>query len=300
VRRRDPLAVAAVALAAVAFAGSFDHVQATVNAHGQRGWLSYAIASMPEVSVALAVLKVRRARGTGEATGWAWLVGVSAAAFTVSANLATAEHSAWGYVVAAWPAWASIGAFGLIEVGGPAQEPVPARDDELEARVDAILGSVPDPRCEHGAPEGFCADPVHYPEPVAAQQLQEPSQDLPELGGALESDPESLAAANARTGELLVEALALMASGPPPGADPRPVSAARLERGVTVTLPAGDGGDDVDPLLTAAAQVAADLTAGGRRVTRAALLDGLRDRRHSCSTARGSELLAQLRAIGSA
>ncbi|WP_158221179.1 DUF2637 domain-containing protein [Kineosporia sp. R_H_3] len=93
---RDPLAVAAVLLAVTAFAGSFDHVRTVVADHGQTGWLSWAIAAMPEVSVVLAVLKVRRARSTGEPVAWAWVVGGSAAAFTLAANIATAEPSPWG------------------------------------------------------------------------------------------------------------------------------------------------------------------------------------------------------------
>jgi len=115
--RRDPLAAAAAVLAVIAFAGSFTHVHAVVAEHGQGGWIGYAIAGMPEASVALVVLKVSRARRTGEPVAWAWLVGVTAAAFTVSANLADAEASGWGYVAAGWPAWSSISALGLMHTG---------------------------------------------------------------------------------------------------------------------------------------------------------------------------------------
>lgn len=136
---RDPLAVAAVLLAVTAFAGSFDHVRTVVADHGQTGWLSWAIAAMPEVSVMLAVLKVRRARSTGEPVAWAWVVGGSAAAFTLAANIATAEPSPWGVVVAAWPAWASISAAGLLEVrpAGDRTRPVMTADTGQEAVTPA-------------------------------------------------------------------------------------------------------------------------------------------------------------------
>ena len=126
-RPHDPIIAGAVGLTVVAFAGSYTHVQEVVDAHGQHGWISWAIASMPEVSVLLSVLKVRRSRNTGEAVAWAWLVGVTSAAFSLSANLATAEHSWWGWIVAGWPAVASVGAAGMIHVGD-SPDPTPAQE----------------------------------------------------------------------------------------------------------------------------------------------------------------------------
>lgn len=109
---RDPLTWAAVLLGVVAFVGSFEHVSKTVAHHGQRGWLAVVIALMPELSVVLAVLKLRR-DGVGQL--WPWLAGGSAVAFTVAANLAQAESSLWGVVVAGWPAWSAVSAAALIE-----------------------------------------------------------------------------------------------------------------------------------------------------------------------------------------
>ena len=128
--RRDPLAVAAAVLAVLAFAGSYQHTHEVVSEHGQTGWIGWATAAMPEAMVGLVVLKISRARGTGEATAWAWLVGTSAVAFTVAANLATAERSWWGLVAAGWPAWASISALGLVHrVHAPADAQVTADTD---------------------------------------------------------------------------------------------------------------------------------------------------------------------------
>jgi hypothetical protein len=114
---RDPFAVAAGALAAVAFAGSFEHTRSTIVEHGQTGWIATATALMPEASVLLGVLRIRRG-GRPAQVRWAWLVLVASAAFTIAANLAQAEPSLWGYVVAGWPAWAAIGAAGFIEMSG--------------------------------------------------------------------------------------------------------------------------------------------------------------------------------------
>lgn len=222
-RRRDPLTAAAVALAVVAFAGSFDHVRTVVAAHGQPGWLSWVIAAMPEVSVALSVLKVRRSRSTGEATAWAWVVGGSAAAFTVAANLATAEPSPWGYVVAAWPAWASISAAGLIELRGPV--------GPVERPVD----------------DAFSAPAVE----AAGQSVETPPRPRSSSRSAKRSDRRS--------------------------GDRSPV--------------------DVSDLLVVGQAVAADLARADRPLTRDALRAGVRDRGHTCSTARAQALLTAVRGL---
>lgn len=166
--RRDPIIAGAVALTVTAFAGSFTHVQHVVSTHGQHGWISYAIAAMPEVSVLLAVLKVRRARGTGEAVGWAWLVGVTSAVFTLSANLATAQHDVWGWVVAGWPAIASVGAAGMIHVADGA-EPAP---DEPQAPPMALPAPLLPVTTPTPAPE-----PEWAPEPARVPAAAETRRD---------------------------------------------------------------------------------------------------------------------------
>lgn len=108
--RRDPRTWAALILAVVAFAGSFDHVRQTVSDHGQVGWLSWAIAAMPELMVLLTVYSVKQR----QATAWTWVTGGSAVLFTLAANLAQAEPSPWGYVAAGWPAWAAVSAVTLL------------------------------------------------------------------------------------------------------------------------------------------------------------------------------------------
>jgi len=130
---RDPFALSAGALAAVAFAGSFDHTRATVLEHGQTGWIATATALMPEASVLLSVLRIRRG-GTTPQLRWAWLVLVASAGFTILANLAQAEPSVWGYVVAGWPAWAAIGAAGFIEMRPEEEEPSPVKKSSSTTR----------------------------------------------------------------------------------------------------------------------------------------------------------------------
>jgi hypothetical protein len=274
---RDPLTVAALLLAVVAFLGSFSHVQEVVNAHGQHGWISFAIACMPEVSVVLFVLKVRRARRTGEATVWAWIVGTSAAAFTVSANLATAEHSAWGYVVAAWPAWASIGAAGLIEMGGGDeadrhdQEDQGDRDQDEHDQGENPADAHQDSPQMAGTGGTTAADSTPRPAPVPTT---EPA-----------AVPRSLPAPAAKTaGKPAARPTGRAATSRPTGRPPAAVTEADvLAAGVTAEQ------------LAAGRKVAAELVARGESLTRAGLFDGIRRQHVSIGTGPGGQLLALLK-----
>ena len=108
---RDPLAIGTELLALVAYSCSYMHVQETVAESGQAFAASWFIAAMPEISTLLCILKIRR---DGVKQLWPWIVGGTAAAFTISANLYQAEVSAWGWIVAGWPAWAALGAMAML------------------------------------------------------------------------------------------------------------------------------------------------------------------------------------------
>lgn len=104
---------AAITLTAVAFLGSLGHVYATVNAHDGNApqVMTAGISLMPEVTVALVTVKLLR---EGPRQMVAWLVGATSLVFTVLANLSQREAGPWGFVVAVWPAWTSVGAMLLV------------------------------------------------------------------------------------------------------------------------------------------------------------------------------------------
>jgi hypothetical protein len=101
---------------AVSFVASFGHVRTTVDGHGQHGAMAVLIALMPEISVALAMLKMRYGGMSRAGAAWTVLVGTAALAFTVWGNLEQAEPTLAGYIVAAWPAWTALGALGMVEM----------------------------------------------------------------------------------------------------------------------------------------------------------------------------------------
>src|SRR5919199_309025 len=107
---------AAVGLAAVAFAGSYLHVATFAAAKGQHLVLALVIAAMPEVSVAVCILRLRSGCTLWQGV-WAGVVLASSVAFTVRANLGvTIPSDPAAIMVAVWPAWAAIGAAGLVEM----------------------------------------------------------------------------------------------------------------------------------------------------------------------------------------
>jgi hypothetical protein len=104
---RDNLALfLSYTLLVVTFGGSYLHVAGAVEAWGQKGWMAYLIAAMPEVTVFLGMRKVMK----GSATRVTWFILASGGAFTLAGNLNSAQHTVMGVIAAAWPAWSAISA----------------------------------------------------------------------------------------------------------------------------------------------------------------------------------------------
>lgn len=104
---RDRFALyASLALMGTAFAGSYLHVVTAVQSWGQTGWIAYAIAAMPEVTVMIGMRRVM----TRSMTPVTWIFLGSAGAFTLGGNLHAAQHTIGGVVAAGWPAWSAVGA----------------------------------------------------------------------------------------------------------------------------------------------------------------------------------------------
>jgi hypothetical protein len=121
-------------LAAIAGAGSFTHIRDTAIAHGQHGWMSWAIAVCVDLTCVMAARERQRDKKTGRAcTGWvSWPTGVltGGVVLSLAANLHQAQPSAWGWLVAATPAGAFLVAVSMLErrsfAPRPAPSPVPS------------------------------------------------------------------------------------------------------------------------------------------------------------------------------
>jgi len=94
----------------ISAAGSFTHIRDMAASHGQDGWVSWAIAVSMELVVGMAALEILRDSRAGRHAGMPWLILLSGAALVLATNLATAERSPWGWILAGWPAVASMSA----------------------------------------------------------------------------------------------------------------------------------------------------------------------------------------------
>lgn len=95
---------------AIAAAASFTHIRELAAAHGQVGWVAWAIAISLELVVGLAALEILRDSRTGHRSAVPWLVLLVGAGLVLATNLASAEQTPWGWVLAGWPAMASMAA----------------------------------------------------------------------------------------------------------------------------------------------------------------------------------------------
>ena len=107
------------ALAGIAFAGSFSHFVALGQTHGVHGALAYTTAGCVDAIVAMATRERQRdrqmARGHWGLISWPVLVLCGGVALTLAGNLAMAQHSPWGWVMAGIPAASLLLAISMIE-----------------------------------------------------------------------------------------------------------------------------------------------------------------------------------------
>jgi Protein of unknown function (DUF2637) len=107
------------ALAGIAFVGSFSHLVALGQTHGVHGALAYTTAGCVDAIVAMAARERQRDKRMGRrhlgVVSWPVLVLCGGVTLTLAGNLAMAQHSAWGWVMAGIPATALLLAISMIE-----------------------------------------------------------------------------------------------------------------------------------------------------------------------------------------
>ena len=133
--RRDAATanIVAAVLGLSAFAVSFTHVQRLAVRSGQIGWVADGIAASVELMALAAVTEMRRRRRQGEQVNWPRGVLVLGVVMSLAANLATAQPTVWGFIMAAWPQLAFLAVAGLIETRSSEpvrSQPVPVRQPE--------------------------------------------------------------------------------------------------------------------------------------------------------------------------
>lgn len=164
-------------LAAIAAAGSFTHIRDLAEKSGQYGWMAWAIAVSIDLTCVMAARERHRDTKAGRSSSrvsWPTVVMIAAVVLTLAANLATAQPTPWGWIMAATPAAAFLVAVSMLErrTGHtPPSEPLDV--EPARTIVEPVESVAPEPVPELPAPA-----PV--PEPVAI----EPADPL--LGYALQ------------------------------------------------------------------------------------------------------------------
>ena len=117
-------------LAAIAGAGSFVHIRDTAAHHGQHGPMAWAIAVCIDLTCVMAARERQRDKQHGIPTrrlSWPTVVLAGGVGLSLAANLAQAQPTAWGRVLAAVPSAAFLVAVSMIERRA-ARRPRPTAD----------------------------------------------------------------------------------------------------------------------------------------------------------------------------
>jgi hypothetical protein len=138
-------------LAIIAGAGSFTHIRDTAAQHGQSGPMSWAVAVCIDLTCVMAARERQRDKQAGipaRRVSWPAVVLAGGILLSLAANLAQAQPTAWGRIVAAVPPAAFLVAVSMIERRA-ARRPRPAVGQDGEVGEPSWLGR-PSPVREAG------------------------------------------------------------------------------------------------------------------------------------------------------
>jgi peptidoglycan/LPS O-acetylase OafA/YrhL len=129
-----------LAIGGMAGAAAFTHVHDLTVTHGQPDWIGWANAVAVELMATYLGLEIRARRRTGRPVGLVGVLLVGFALLSLSAQVAEAERSVWGWIVAAVPSLAFLALVKVVLSSAPA--------------VDHDMASVPDPEPISSSPHG--------------------------------------------------------------------------------------------------------------------------------------------------
>jgi hypothetical protein len=143
-RRIDGMTIQAL----IAGSLSFAHIHELANTEGQTGWKGWMYPLSVDLLMVAAWGRLRRARISGEPTGWCWFWFFVALAASMSANIATCwpAPSPLKVAVAVWPAVAFLGTTLLGHATRPEPKVVPetVTEPEAAAALEPEVETVPE------------------------------------------------------------------------------------------------------------------------------------------------------------
>lgn len=140
-----------LAIGGMAGAAAFTHVHDLTVAHGQPDWIGWANAVAVELMAIYLGLEIRARRRTGRPVGLVGVLLVAFALLSLAVQVAEAEPSVWGWILAAVPSLAFLALVKVVLSGAPGRKPTPPAGSPK--RVDL-------------APMTVAPEPVSPPAPV--------------------------------------------------------------------------------------------------------------------------------------
>ncbi|MEU8186735.1 DUF2637 domain-containing protein [Micromonospora carbonacea] len=123
----------------MAGAAAFTHVHDLSVAHGQPHWIGWANAVAVELMAIYLGLELRARRRAGRPVGLVAVLLVAFALLSLAAQVAEAEPSVWGWIVAAVPSLAFLALVKVVLSSAPATpEPEPVKQSLTEPEPDDV------------------------------------------------------------------------------------------------------------------------------------------------------------------
>ena len=144
-----------LAIGTMAGAAAFTHVHDLSVAHGQPHWIGWANAVAVELMAIYLGLELRARRRAGRPVGLVALLLVAFALLSLAAQVAEAEPSVWGWIVAAVPSLAFLALVKVVLSNAPVTPPPSVEPNQPTALQAEEPGPAPD------------VEPVPLTEPAA-------------------------------------------------------------------------------------------------------------------------------------
>ncbi|MEV4691110.1 DUF2637 domain-containing protein [Micromonospora echinospora] len=164
-----------LAIGTMAGAAAFTHVHDLSVAHGQPHWIGWANAVAVELMAIYLGLELRARRRARRPVGLVAALLVAFALLSLAAQVAEAESSVWGWIVAAVPSLAFLALVKVVLSNAPATPPAPEPDQPPADWYEVPEQVTTDPEPERPA------DPVPPAVPVPAV-VSAPAAVLPPRG----------------------------------------------------------------------------------------------------------------------
>ncbi|ADU06198.1 MULTISPECIES: DUF2637 domain-containing protein [Micromonospora] len=146
----------------MAGAAAFTHVHDLTVAHGQPDWIGWANAVAVELMAIYLGLEIRARRRAGRPVGLVGVLLVAFALLSLAAQVAEAEPSVWGWIVAAVPSLAFLALVKVVLSSAPAPAPEPDQPPvDWTYEVPEQVVTEPEPQ------QPTAPDPAVRPAPAA-------------------------------------------------------------------------------------------------------------------------------------